>query len=185
MNQKFKKLISYYKPYKKTLILDLILSTLSELIVVSIPIICHYITDKAVYLEKYDAIRNVSCLAIIIIPLYIFFFLCKRYTGYKGKMFASKIEVDIENELFKYFQYQDFGFYDEQKVGKLMSYITTDAYNLNNIIKSIPESTLGALIRFIAVFLFLFFYNKVWKAICTKTERNGDYSVFLKPVKKM
>ena len=50
------------------------------------------------------------------ISLYVIFYLCKRYTEYKGKMFASKIEVDIETDLFKHFQNQDFSFYDEQKV---------------------------------------------------------------------
>jgi ATP-binding cassette subfamily B protein len=81
---------------------------------------------------------------------------------YKGKMFASKIEIDIETDLFKHFQSQDFSFYDEQKVGKLMSHITTDAYNLTNVIKSTPEIVLNVIIRFLAVFTFLFFYNKVF-----------------------
>jgi ATP-binding cassette subfamily B protein len=80
-------------------------------------------------------------------------------------MFASKIEADIENDLFKHFQKQDFSFYDEQKIGELMSHITTDAYNLTNVIKSTPEIILGVFIRFLVVFAFLFFYNKAFGLI--------------------
>jgi ATP-binding cassette subfamily B protein len=59
-------------------------------------------------------------------------------------MLASSIEADIDNELFRHFQNQDFSFYDEQKIGKLMSHITNDAYNLTNVINSTPEIVLGA-----------------------------------------
>lgn len=165
MNKKLKRLISYYKPYKETFILDIILSIISSMVAISIPIICHYITSKAIYLNKYEATKTVFCLAILIISLYVIFYTCKRYTEYKGKLFASKIEIDIENELFIHFQNQDFGFYDEQKVGKLMSHITNDAYNLTNVIKCTPEIVLGAFIRFLSVFTFLFFYNKIFGLI--------------------
>ena len=165
MNKKLKKLISYYKPYKAIFILDIILSITSSVIAISIPIICHYITGKAIYLNKYEATKTVSCLTILIISLYILFYICKRYTEYKGKVFASKIAIDIENELFRHFQNQDFSFYDEQKVGKLMSHITNDAYNLTNVIKHTPEIILSALIRFLSVFTFLFLYNKIFGLI--------------------
>jgi ATP-binding cassette subfamily B protein len=69
----------------------------------------------------------------------------------------QSVETNIETDLFKHFQNQDFSFYDEQKVGKLMSHITTDAYNLTNVIKSTPEIILSFSIRFLAVFTFLFF----------------------------
>ncbi len=160
MNKKFKKLVSYYKPYKKAFILNLTLSVLSAVIAISIPVICHYIISKAIYLESAKAIKTISYLAILIVLLYVLFYSCKRYTEYKGKMFASNIEADIENELLRHFQNQDFSFYDEHKIGKLMSHITNDAYNLTNVIKRTPEIVLGASIRFLVIFTFLFFLQQ-------------------------
>ena len=165
MNKKFKKLVSYYKLYKKAFIINLTLSVLSAVIATSIPVICHYIISKAIYLEKAEAIKTISYLAILIVLLYVLFYSCKRYTEYKGKMFASNIEADIENELFRHFQNQDFSFYDEQKIGKLMSHITNDAYNLTSVIKSTPEIVIGTSIRFLVIFTFLFFYNKIFGLI--------------------
>lgn len=159
---KIKKIIFYYKKYKKSFSTDLILSVFSSLIVMFIPVICHYITDNAMNMEKSDAIKNIICSTAFIIFLLVIFYLCKRYTEYNGNIFATKIERDIQKELFAHFQNQDLEFYNEQKVGKLMSSITNDAYNLTNIIKSVPEIMLNSLIRFIGVFTFLFFKNKLF-----------------------
>lgn len=160
MSTRFRKLIAYYKPYRKALILDLLFTIFSALVTITIPILCHYITSKVIFWERHEAIKKISYFAVLMVSLYIVFFFCKRYMEYYGKMFASKIEVDIETDLFKHFQNQDFNFYSEQKIGKLMSHITTDAYNLTNVIKSTPEIILNVIIRFSAVFSFLFFYNK-------------------------
>ncbi len=168
MNQRFKKikkLFSYYRPYKKIFVWDLILSVFSALIAIFIAIACNYMLSKAVYLEKSKTIETISFFGVIIILLFAIFYLCKRFTEYKGKIFAAKIESDIKIELFKFFQNQDFSFYDEQKIGKLMSNITNDAYNLASIIKRVPEVILDALIRFVGVFIFLFLNYKVFGTV--------------------
>jgi ATP-binding cassette subfamily B protein len=116
-------------------------------------------------MEKSKAIKVISNLAILMILLYVIFYLCRRYTEHEGKTFALKIETDIKINLFEHFQNQDFSFYDERKVGKLMSHITMDAYNLTNVIVHTPEVILSVFIRFSVVFTFLFFYNKMFGLI--------------------
>ena len=56
IKEKFKKLISYYKPYKKILLWDLLCSFISSLIVLTIPMIVRYIMNNVFKLETSHAI---------------------------------------------------------------------------------------------------------------------------------
>ncbi len=165
MNLKLKKLISYYKPYKKTLILDLLFSVLSALIYIAIPTICHYITSEVFGFEKSEAIKTVFWLAGLVFVLFTMLFLFKKYSEHKGMMFAARVEADMKNELFRHFQKQAFGFFDERKIGKMMSYITTDAYNLTKAIKYTPEILLSFIIRVFGTLIILFFKNPIFACI--------------------
>ncbi|MDR0404621.1 MAG: ABC transporter ATP-binding protein/permease [Oscillospiraceae bacterium] len=160
MNKKFKKLISYYKPYKKQLILDLSVSILASLIFVTVPTICRYITSEVLWFEKDQALAAISWLAALIGFLFLILFLCKRYIEHRGLIYATKIETDIENELFAHFQYHDFSFYNECKTGEIVSLFTADAFGLRNAIKRTPEYIMDIVIIFSCVFTFLFSNSK-------------------------
>ncbi len=162
MNPKLKKLISYYKPYKKQLILDLLVSILASLIFVTVPTVCRYITSKVFWFEKSEALRAVSWLAALIGLLFSALFFCKRYIEYRGLIYAAKIEIDMENELFSHFQNHDFSFYNERKTGETVSLFTADAFGLRNAIKRTPEYIMDIVIIFSCAFTFLFSSNKLF-----------------------
>ncbi len=145
--QKFKKLLSYYKPYKKDLFLDLLCSVLDSVAVTILPLLVRYLTVDVMEFEKEKAFQTLVLVALCVVGLFFIMFLCQRYMEYQGYMLATKVEADIKIELFEHFQKQDFSFFDEQKVGKLMAYITTDAYNLTTFIKQVPETLLDLIIR--------------------------------------
>ncbi len=97
--------------------------------------------------------------------LFVIVSLCLRYTKYQGNMLAAKVEADIKTEIFKHFQKQSFSFFDERKVGSLMSHITTDAYNLTVLIKQIPETLLDFTIRLIGTGIILFLTSPTFGTI--------------------
>lgn len=159
---KLKKLLSYYKPYKKELFLDLLCSVYYSVAVTSIPFLVRYLTNTVIHFEKPQAVQTLTGVAMIILFLFVSMSLCLRYTKYQGNMLATKVESDMKSEIFKHFQNQDFSFFEENKIGKLMSYITTDAYNLTVFIKQVPEILLDLLIRVIGAGLVLFFSNPMF-----------------------
>ena len=163
--QRLKKLLSYYKPYKKELFLDLFCSIIHSVLVTTIPILVKYMTTDVINFEKAQAYQTLSLMSLLILGLFIIIFLCSRYTKYQGNMLSVKVESDIKVELFKHFQNQDFNFFDESKVGKLMSYITTDAYNLTTFIKEVPETLLDVFIRLIGAGIVLFIANPMFGTI--------------------
>jgi len=159
--KKFKKIIEYYKPYKKEFITSLIFSVLTASIDTFIPFICRFITDKVIKFETNEAIKIIYYLILIILFFIILRYFFYKYCYHKGHLYAAKIEVDIKNDIFRHLQTQDFAFFDNDKVGKLMTSITNDAFNISVVLKHTPEVLLDAIIKIIFIFWFLFFNN--WK----------------------
>lgn len=158
---KFKRIISYYNPYKKEFTMSLMFSILTSSIAVFVPFICRYITDNVINFELNEALKTVYFLTMVIVLLTVLRYFANRYSYYQGHLYAAKIEVDIKNEIFKHLQAQDFAFFDRNKVGKLMTSITNDAFNISVVLKHTPEICLDTIIKFLGTFIFLFFYN--WK----------------------
>lgn len=150
------KLLSYYEPYKKELFLDMLFSIIHSVSVTSIPFLIKYTTTNIMNFQKDEAFRILSLVALSILTLFIIIALCQRYIKYQGNMLAVKVESDIKTDIFKHFQKQDFSFFDEQRIGGLMSNITNDAYKLTTLIKQVPETILDFMIRLIGTGTILF-----------------------------
>lgn len=150
------KLLSYYEPYKKELFLDMLFSIIHSVSVTSIPFLIKYTTTNIMNFQKDEAFRILSLVALSILTLFIIIALCQRYIRYQGNMLAVKVESDIKTDIFKHFQKQDFSFFDERRVGGLMSNITNDAYKLTTLIKQVPETILDFMIRLIGTGTILF-----------------------------
>lgn len=164
-NKRWKKLLSYYKPYKKELFLDLLFSIIYSIAVTSIPLLIRYATENIVNLEKDKAYHLLLLITGGVMGLFIIVSLCLRYTKYQGNMLAAKAEADIKTDIFKHFQKQSFSFFDERKVGSLMSHIATDAYNLTVLIKQFPETLLDFAIRLIGAGIILFLTSPTFGVI--------------------
>ncbi len=160
--RRLKKLLSYYKPYKKELCLDLLCSIMHSTSVTIIPILVKYLTDNVVYFEKSEAYKVLLLVTLFIFGIFVVIFFCERYNKYQGNMLSLKVEADIKVKLFEHYQKQDFSFFDERKVGELMSYITTDAYNLTTLIKKVPEIFFDFSIRLIGAGIILFMANALF-----------------------
>lgn len=68
---------------------------------------------------------------------------------------GAKIEYDMRAEIFAHFQKLSFSFYDDQKVGQLMSRITTDLFDITELMHHGPENIILSLIKIIGAFVIL------------------------------
>ena len=134
---------------------------ISSLIYISIPMICGYITDKLFLLEKHEALGRLGWFAFALGILFCVQFFCKRYVKYRGVLYATRIEIDIENQLFEHLHKQDFGFYSKKETGELVSLFTSDAFRLRDLFRRLPEFGLDITLIFLfsgfdLAFFFLF-----------------------------
>lgn len=157
--KRLKKLLSYYKPYKKIFLLDLLLSFLSATVVLIIPFIVRYLTDNLVNMTPDDAMKIILKSSLFIFMLMIIKFGCDYFVLYYGHLMGAKMEADMRSELFNHYQKMSFSFFDENKSGDLISRITTDLVNTSELLHHLPEELLQIVIRIGGVFIAFFALN--------------------------
>ena len=158
MKGRFRKFISYYKPYKRLFITDMICAMIAAAITLAYPMITRYVTGVILIQEPIE-MSKIYQLGLLGIVLIIVEFACNFYVTYKGHVMGTYMERDIRNELFEHYQKLSFHFYDEQKTGQLMSRITNDIFSLTELYHHGPEDIVISLIKFVGAFVILMTIN--------------------------
>lgn len=164
MKQNLKKMISYYRPYMKTFVTDMIFAFLSAAITLVLPLIIRYVTSEVIYMEKQEALQTVLWLGILMFALLALYCYSNFYISNYGHVMGAKIEYDMRAEIFEHFQKLSFSYYDNQKTGELMSRITTDLFDITELMHHGPENIAISLIKLIGAMLILFFISPVLTA---------------------
>ena len=155
MNHKMKKLASYYKPYLGLFLADLFFAILGAAITLAIPLIVRYITGNVITLEPSQAMEKILRLGILMVVLVLVECFCNYFITNYGHMMGAKIEYDMRAEIFGHYQKLSFSFFDNQKVGQLMSRITSDLFDISELLHHGPEDLVISIIKIIGSFVIL------------------------------
>ena len=165
MKKNLKTMISYYSKYKLVFWLDLFFAALSAAIVLIIPLIVRYVTSNLIYESPEFIISRGKWIALGLIFMIIVDFGCKFYISNIGHVMGTRIEYDMRAEIFDHLQKLSFSFYDNQKVGALMSRITNDLFDITELMHHGPENIILSVIKIVGAIAILVSIN--WKlAIC-------------------
>lgn len=159
MEHKWKKLISYYKPYKGLFLLDLLFAVTGAGVSLAIPLIVRYITNVVVYLPGNEPFRMIVKLGILMVALALVECCCNYFITYYGHIMGAKIEHDMRNDIFAHYQKLSFHFFDNQKVGQLLSRVTTDLFDISELLHHGPEDVLISVIKLVGSFIILLKVN--------------------------
>lgn len=155
MDKNLKKMISYYKPYRKVFAADLFFAVLSSAIALALPLIVRYITSAVIFMEQKEALRQTLLLGLFMAFLVVISCFCNYYISNYGHVMGAKIEFDMRAEIFEHYQRLSFSFYDNQKVGALMSRITTDLFDITELMHHGPENIVISLIKILGAFFIM------------------------------
>lgn len=155
MKDNIRKMVSYYRPYKKVFFWDMFFAFLLSVISLVIPLAVRYITGSIGSLDKDAAFHRVIWIGCGLIVLVILQFGSNYYVGTVGHIMGAKIEYDMRQEIFSHYQKLSFSFYDEQKVGQLMSRITSDLFDISELLHHGPENLAISFIKIIGAFIIL------------------------------
>lgn len=155
MKEKLKKLFAYYKPYKLLFYSDLFFAVIGAGVTLVIPLIVRYITNKVVYYEAPEARQAILVLGAALIALVLLEFGCNYYIAYFGHMMGARMEADMRSDIFGHYQKLTFAFYDNQKVGHLLSRITSDLFDISELLHHGPEDVLISVIKITGSFFIL------------------------------
>lgn len=159
LNNKWKKFFSYYKPYIGVFLADMFFAFLSAVVTLALPIIVRYITGVVVYEPKTEALDTITKLAVIMVILILLAGFSNFFITYYGHMMGAKMEFNMRKEIFSHYQKLSFSFYDNEKVGQLMSRITGDLFDITELFHHGPEDIVISIIKIIGSFIILSFIN--------------------------
>lgn len=159
MLENLKKLVSYYKPYKKVFLADMFFAIMASFIALLIPLVVRYVTAKVIYMPAEQVVKTMIIIAIVVGILILFQCYCNYYIANYGHVMGAKIEYDMRTEIFGHFQKLSFSFYDDEKVGQLMSRITSDLFDITELLHHGPENVTISVIKIIGALAILLSIN--------------------------
>lgn len=159
MREKLKKLFAYYNPYKKLFYSDMFFAILGAVVTLVIPLVVRYITNEVVYFDADRARHMLTVLGVSLIGLVILEIGCNFYIAYYGHIMGAKMEADMRRDIFGHYQKLTFAFYDNQKVGHLLSRITSDLFDISELLHHGPEDLVISIIKIIGSFAILLTVN--------------------------
>ena len=159
MKKNLKKLLGYYKPYKLLFFSDLVFAVIGAAISLVIPLIVRYITNEVIYYEFHEAVKSILILGAVMIGLVLISMGCLYFMIYYGHVMGTKIEADMRRDLFAHYQKLSFTFYDNQKVGSLLSRVTSDLFDITELLHHGPEDIFISVIKFVGACVILLNFN--------------------------
>lgn len=156
---KLKLLAGYYKPYKGLFFADLFFAVLGSAVTLVIPLLVRYIMNSVGAMPADEARGIILNIGIGMIVLILVQLGSRYFITYYGHMMGAYIEHDMRNEIFSHYQKLSFTFYDNQKVGHLLSRITSDLFDISELLHHGPEDILISFIKLLGAFIILLNVN--------------------------
>jgi ATP-binding cassette subfamily B protein len=159
VSSRFKKFVSYYKPYKGLFAADMFCAFIVSATTLLLPLCTSYITKNILDAKPPDALNQIYIMGAVMLALVAVHTLCNTFVDYQGHMMGTLMESDMRGELLEHYQKLSFSFYDERKTGQLMSRITNDLFALSEFYHHGPEDLAIAILKLIGVLVILIVIN--------------------------
>ena len=150
------KFLPYYKPYGGIMAFDLFCAALTTICELVLPMVVRTITNAA---SSENLAALTPTLIFGICGMYILLRIIDTAANYFmtsiGHIMGTKIETDMRRDLFSHLQKLSFSYYDNTKVGTLMSRMTTDLFDVTEFAHHCPEEFFIAGVKIIGAFILL------------------------------
>jgi ATP-binding cassette subfamily B protein len=140
---------------------DMFFAFLSACIALTMPLIVRYVTKTLIYLPSEEIVRQITIIGIALVVLIGLDFYCKFFIGNYGHVMGAKIEYGLRAEIFGHLQKLSFSYFDNQKVGQLMSRVTTDLFEITELLHHGPENIILSVLKITGALIILTGINPV------------------------
>ncbi len=145
----------YYKKYLPVLFLDLFCASLTTVCEMVLPLILRYITNQGAQDLASLTVKTIWGIGMLYFGLRIVDGIANFYMAYTGHIMGARIETDMRQDAFEHLQKLSDTYYNNTKVGQLMSRITNDLFDVTEFAHHCPEEFFIAFIKTVAAFLIL------------------------------
>lgn len=154
--EKLRRFVSYYQYVWKLFLLDLVCASCIALLDLAFPITTRLFMKDLIPNFKLQAMIRLTLALILLYVLKLFF----QYTvDYWGHVVGVRMEYHMRKDLFHHLQLMDCKFFDDNKVGALMSRIVNDLREVTELAHHGPEDLFLASLMLVGSFIYLYKIN--------------------------
>ncbi len=154
-----KRFLPYFVKYKKVLILDLFCASLTTVCEMVLPLILRHLTNTGLENVALVTGRMIVSMGVLYFVLRIIDAIANYYMSSVGHIMGAKIETDMREDAFCHLQKLSDSYYNNVKVGQIMSRITNDLFDVTEFAHHCPEEFFIAFIKAVISFLILIRIN--------------------------
>lgn len=149
----FKIFISYFKPHRGLFFLDMFCALSISLIDLAFPAVSRWCMYTLIPQNAWKAFWIVM---LIVLCAYILRSVFTYVVWYWGHNFGALVEADIRRDLFRHIQKLSFGYFDNNRVGQLMSRLTSDLFDITEFAHHGPEDIFISSVTIIGALIIMF-----------------------------
>ena len=150
-----KRFLPYFKPYYKTLCMDLFCAALTTVCEIVLPLIIRQITNTALQDVALLSVNMIAGLGLLYFVLRIIDSIANFYMADVGHVMGAKIETDMRRDAYAHLQQLSNTYFNNTKVGQIMGRITNDLFDVTEFAHHCPEEFFIAFIKLVISFLIL------------------------------
>ncbi len=150
-----KRIFPYFKRYKGILFLDLFCAGLTTIAELVLPMILRFITNTGMEDINKLTMEMIIRLALLFLVIKIIDIVASYYMASIGHIMGAKIETDMRSDVYQHLQSLSDSFYNETKVGQIMSRITNDLFDITEFAHHCPEEYFIGGIKIVVSFVIL------------------------------
>lgn len=149
-----KRFMPYYKPYKFILSLDLLCSLVYAAAGIVFPMLVRHMLNNYVSAD-YIMWSNIGLIAAIMVGLKLLEVASNYFMLTVGHTMGARLEADMREQLFSSLLEQGHSFYDNNKVGDMMSRVNNDLFQITEFSHHCPEEVFIGLVKLVGIFTYL------------------------------
>lgn len=154
----FSKILRYAKPYKKGIAFAFVCLVVTSVITLVLPLLVRNMINVVVVEKNAAALNSLTLDIIAVIAFQMLFGITQNYIlGFVG----NRMTADFRMELFNHIQSLSLRFFQERRVGEIISRMSNDISVIQKALVSIPVAVLRQSITLVGGLAIVFYLN--WK----------------------
>ena len=145
--------LSYFKPHRKLFFLDMVCALAIAMIDLAFPFISRWCMYK---LLPDNAWRTFWTVMAVVFCAYILRSVFTYIITYWGHTFGVRIETDFRRDLFQHIQELSYAYFDNARVGQLMSQLTSELFDITEFAHHAPEDIFISTVTIIGALIIMF-----------------------------
>ncbi len=150
-----KRFVPYYRRYVGIMLLDLFCASLTTVCELVLPMIMRYLTNIGMSNLAAFTLNTVLRIGGLYFVLKIIDVAANYFMAYNGHVMGSRIETDMRQDAFEHLQKLSDNYFNNTKVGQIMSRITSDLFDVTEFAHHCPEEFFIAFLKAAVSFVIL------------------------------